>query len=182
MQYLAIACRAGLVTVFLLAVAGKAMGPRPFREFAGSIARMRVVPPRAATAAAAVTISAEALVVVLAASPAQATGIAGCALAASLSVAFSSAIAVSLRRGNRAPCRCFGRSATPLGVRHLVRNATMLTVSVLGAAACAGSGSGTGTGTGHIAAAVVAAGAGIVLGVAIAAYDEIAELVAPRGL
>jgi hypothetical protein len=171
--YLAIGCRAGLVTVFLIAVAGKAMGRRPFREFADSIARMRVIPPRAAAGAAAVVVSAEALVVVLAASPAHAAGVAGCTLAALLSVTFSSAIAVSVRRGNRAPCRCFGRSAKPLGPRHFIRNAIVLTVSALGAAACAGSG------TAHIAGAVVAAGAGLFLGLAIAAYDEVAELVTP---
>lgn len=175
MQYLAITCRAGLVTVFLIAVAAKATDPRSFREFGGSIARMRVIPPRAATAAAAATVSAEALIVVLAATPVQAVGLAGCALAASLSVAFSSAIALSLRRGNRAPCRCFGRSATPLGTGHLIRNAIVLTVSVLGAVASAESG----TGTGHGAAAVVAAGAGLVFGAAVAAYDEIVGLVAP---
>lgn len=173
MPYLAVCCRAGLATVFLIAVAGKAMGRRPFREFAGSIARMRVLPARTAEVTAAVTLSAETVIVVLAASPVQATGVVGCLLAAVLSVAFSAAIMISLRRGNRAPCRCFGRSATPLGARHVIRNAILLTVSAIGAAACAEGG------TVHAAGAAVAAGAGLFLGLAIAAYDEVAGLVAP---
>jgi Methylamine utilisation protein MauE len=171
--YVAFGCRAVLITVFLIAVAGKAASRRSLREFTGSVAAMRVIPQHAAGAAAAMTVSAEMLVIVLAAIPARAAGAAGCAMGAVLSIAFSAAIAVSLRRGNRAPCRCFGRSVTPLGARHLVRNAIVVTVSVLGAAASAGSG------TAHVAGAVVAAGAGLFLGLAIASYDEIAELLAP---
>jgi hypothetical protein len=171
--YVALGCRAALVTIFLIAVTGKAAGRGAFREFSRSVAAMRVIPPRAATSAAAMTVSAEMLVIILAAIPDRAAGAAGCALGATLSIMFSFAIAVGLRRGNRAPCRCFGRSATPLGARHLIRNAMVVTVSVLGAAV-----SGVG-GTAHVAAAVLAVGAGVFLGLVIAAYDEIAELVAP---
>lgn len=173
MAYLAVCCRAGLATVFLLAVAGKAAGRRPFREFAGSIARMRVLPPRAAVPVAAVTISAEAAIAVMIMSPFQATGIVGCLLAAVLSVTFSVAVVVSLRRGNRAPCRCFGRSVTPLGARHVIRDAILLAFAAAGAVTCAAGG------TAHAAGAAVAAGAGLFLGLAIAAYDELAALVFP---
>lgn len=173
MPYAALGCRAVLVTIFLIAVAGKAAGRTSFREFTGSLAAMGVIPPRGAAAAAAATVSAEMLVVVLSAVPASAAGVAGCATGAVLSITFSAAIAVSLRRGHRAPCRCFGRSVTPLGSRHLVRNAIVVAVSVLGAAASSGGGAL------DVAGAVVAAGAGLFLGLAIAAYDEIAELVAP---
>lgn len=173
MPYVAIGCRAALVTVFLIAVAGKVAGRGSFREFVGSVARLRVVRPRAATAAAVVTVSAEALVIVLAASPPRPADLAGCALAGLLAVMFSCAIAVSLRHGNRAPCRCFGRSTTPLGGRHLARNAVLLTVSAAGAATSAVGGAA------HLAGVVVAAGGGLFAGLAIAACDEIAELVAP---
>jgi hypothetical protein len=61
---------AALVTVFLIAVAGKAAGRGSFKEFTGSVAAMRVLPSRVA-AAAAVTMSAEAPVIALAASRAR---------------------------------------------------------------------------------------------------------------
>ena len=66
---------AALVTVFLIAplliaVAGKAAGRGSFKEFTGSVAAMRVLPSRVA-AAAAVTMSAEALVIALAAGSAR---------------------------------------------------------------------------------------------------------------
>ena len=171
--YIAIGCRGALAVIFLIAVAGKAARRGAFREFTASLAAIRVIPSRATAPAAVITVSAEALVIVLAASPVHAAAIAGCALAAGLAAAFSGAIAVSLRHGNRAPCRCFGRSATPLGARHLTRNAILLTISVTGITASAASG------TAHLPGAVVAAGAGLVAGLAIAAFDEIAELIAP---
>lgn len=172
-MYVAIGCRVAIAIVFLLAVTGKIAGRDSFSEFVSSVAAMRVVPTRAAREVATASATAEALVVVLAAIPVRATAVAGCVLAGLLSVAFSGAIAVSLRRGNRAPCRCFGMSATPLGIRHLVRNAILLLVSVAGATTALG------TGVVQVPAAVVAAVAGLFAGIVIANYDEIAELLAP---
>ncbi len=173
MLYLAVGCRAALAIVFLLAVTGKLAGRNSFREFTDSVAAMRVVPARAARPVAIASVTAEALVVLLAVSPAQVTAVAGCALAGLLSITFSGAIAVSLRRGNRAPCRCFGRSAAPLGPRHIARNAILLIVSAAGTATSLA------TGQMHTAAVVVAAGTGLFAGIVIAAYEEIAELLAP---
>ena len=170
MLYVAIGCRAALATVFLFAVTGKVAGRGSFREFTDSVAAMRVVPAHAARLAAIASVTAEALVVVLTAVPARLTATAGCALAALLSIAFSGAIAASLRRGNRAPCRCFGRSATPLGARHLARNAILLLVAAAGTAASLASGHA------HPAGAVVAAVTSLFAGITIAAYDEIAKL------
>jgi len=173
MQYIAIGCRAALVTVFLVAVAGKVAGRGSFREFTGSIAAMRVVPAHAARAGAFAAVTAEALVVVLTVIPVRAAAVAGSALAGLLSITFSAVIALSLRRGNRAPCRCFGRSAAPLGTRHITRNAILLIVSAACAAAVLGSGVVRAPG------AVVAAGTGLFAGLVIAAYDEIAEVLVP---
>lgn len=173
MQYLAIGCRAALAIVFLIAVSGKVASRRSFREFTDSLAAMRVIPAHATRLAATASVTAEALVVVLTATPARVIATAGCALAGLLSVAFSGAIAVSLRHGNRAPCRCFGRSATPLGPRHLARNAILLVVSAAGTAASLASGSVRPAGI------VVAAAAGLFAGILIASYDDIAELLVP---
>jgi hypothetical protein len=171
--YVAIGCRAAIVTVFLIAVAGKTAGRGSFREFTGSVVALRVIPPHAAAMAAAITVTAEALVIVLAVSPAHAAAAAGCALAAALSVTFSCAVAMSIRHGNRAPCRCFGRSAAPLGTRHFTRNAILLAVSAVGVATSIT------TETAHIPGAIAAGGAGLFVGLVIAAYDDIAELIAP---
>lgn len=173
MLYLAIACRTAVAIAFLVAVTAKIAGRGSFGEFTRSVAAMRVVPPTTARTVAGASVTAEALVVVLTAIPARATAVAGCALAALLSVMFSGAIAVSLRHGNRAPCRCFGRSPTPLGTRHLARNAILLLVSAAGAAAALGNG------VVHPAAAVVAAGTGLFVGLVMAAYDEVVELLIP---
>jgi hypothetical protein len=171
--YVAIGCRAVLAVVFLIAVCGKLAGRGAFREFAASLAAMRVIPAPAAAPVAAITVSAEALVIAAVASPAATAALAGCVLAAGLSAAFLATVAISLRHGNRAPCRCFGRSAIPLGARHLTRNAILLIVAATGAAASAGSG------TVQLPGVIVAAGAGLAAGLAIAACDEIAELIAP---
>lgn len=56
----------------------------------------------------------------------------GFGLACSLLAAFTAAVGVALRRGRRAPCRCFGASSTPIGPRHLVRNTALLAIVVLG--------------------------------------------------
>lgn len=173
MWYLAIGCRAAIAIVFLLALAGKVTGRESFGEFTASVRAMRVVPARAVGTVAAASVTAEALVVVLAVIPTTVTAIAGCGLAALLAIVFSAGIAASLRRGNRAPCRCFGRSATPLGPRHIMRNAILLIVAAAGLAATLGHQAVSAPGV------VVAAGTGLFVGIVIASYDELAELLAP---
>lgn len=173
MPYIAIACRVSITVIFAIAAAGKLSGRDSFREFTRSVVAMQVVPPRAAGAAAGFSAAAELLAASLAVIPLRATGIAGCALAGLLAVAFSFAITVSLRRGNRAPCRCFGKSATPLGGRHIARNALILAISV------AGIGTLPGRAAVSAPAVIVAAAAGLFIGLGIAAYDEIGELIAP---
>ncbi len=47
-------------------------------------------------------------------------------------LAFSIMIVARLREGRRPPCACFGAwSATPIGPRHLVRNAALAALGVL---------------------------------------------------
>jgi Methylamine utilisation protein MauE len=58
----------------------------------------------------------------------------GLAAASLLLTIFTAAIALALHRGVRAPCRCFGGSATPLRRRHLFRNALLLAVTAAGLA------------------------------------------------
>jgi uncharacterized membrane protein YphA (DoxX/SURF4 family) len=49
-----------------------------------------------------------------------------------LLVAFSALIARRLRQGQHPPCACFGAwSATPIGPRHLLRNAVLIAIGCL---------------------------------------------------
>jgi hypothetical protein len=98
------------------------------------------------------------------------TAVAGFVLATGLLLAFTAAIAASLRRGRRAPCRCFGATETPIGPRHLVRNATLICFAVLGALAP--------DGLPPLAGAAVAVAAGVVVAVFVVAMDDIAVVFA----
>jgi uncharacterized membrane protein YphA (DoxX/SURF4 family) len=54
------------------------------------------------------------------------------ALALAMLLAFTALIGVRLARGEHPPCACFGAwSATPVGPRHLVRNAALLIVGIV---------------------------------------------------
>jgi hypothetical protein len=173
MVYLAIGCRATVATVFALAVAGKVIGAGAFTEFTRSVIDMNAVPRRLALPAAWATVLTEGLTVVLVLIPLRSAGIVGCALALVLTAAFSSAIARSIRAGNQAACRCFGRSSTPLRARHLVRNGLLLLMALLGLVASSSGSSAAWS------SALVSAVAGLFIGLAVAGFDEIAQLLAP---
>lgn len=173
MQYLAIGCRTATAVVFLLAVAGKVLGSGAFAEFTRSVADMKAVRPRLVQPAARATVLAEALVLVLVAIPLRITAVLGFAVAVLLTALFSNAIRRTLRSGNRVPCRCFGRSSSPLGPRHLVRNGLLLALTVTGLAVSWAAGSA------DLAGALVAVLAGLFLGLIIASFDDLAQLLAP---
>jgi hypothetical protein len=173
MQYLAIGCRAAVGLVFLLALAGKLAGAGAFAEFARSVREMRAAPPALVPVVARATVLAEGLTVLLLAIGLRITILLGLGLAVLLTAAFSHAVLRTVRSGNRTPCRCFGRSSSPLGPRHLVRNGLLLGVAVAGLVASAAGGSA------GLAGALVAVLAGLFLGLVIAAFDDLAQLVAP---
>lgn len=61
---------------------------------------------------------------------ARTTAVAGAILAVALLGLFTCAIAVSMARGRRPACRCFGQlSASPVGARTLARNAALMVVA-----------------------------------------------------
>lgn len=172
MQYLAIGCRTAVVVVFLLAVAGKVLGSGAFAEFSRSVAEMKAAPARLVPVVARTTVLAEALTALLVIGI-RVTAVIGFSLAIVLTVLFSQAILRSIRSGNRTACRCFGRSISPLGPRHLVRNGLLLGVSVAGLTASWAGGSA------ELAGALVAVLAGLFLGLVIASFDDLAQLLAP---
>jgi hypothetical protein len=168
MEYLSLAGRVLLGVTFAVASAGKVLG---FRAFAADLARMRVLPRRWVTAAAVLTVTAEAAVAPLLI--AGRTVPLGVALAALLLTAFGAVIVVLLRRGQAASCPCFGRAPTPLGVRHLARNGLLLIaagLAVTGPAALS---------TAGVAGVVAAVAAGVFTASLVIRLDDLTALFAP---
>ncbi|AEV87840.1 hypothetical protein ACWT_6827 [Actinoplanes sp. SE50] len=174
MPCLEIAARLLIGTVFAVAVAGKVRSGAAYREHVRSLRRMGVLPDRWVPAAAGAAAGAEAVVVVLLAVPARWTGVPGFALAGGLLAVFTAAIAVSLRGGNRAPCRCFGASSTPLGGAHVVRNLLLLGVDLAALTAMF-----VAARPATLAGGVVAALAGLIAGALVTSYDDIVALWRP---
>ncbi|MBF6049847.1 methylamine utilization protein MauE [Streptomyces sp. NRRL B-1677] len=173
MGCLAIGIQCLIGVVFLASSAGKAAGRRSFDRFVSSVAGMQVVPVRRARPVARTVVAAEGAVCVSLAVPVPAATVVGLAIAAVLLAVFTAGIALSVRRGVRAPCRCFGASPTPLGPRHIVRNLALTAAAVTGAAAAGAGGTAT---PGGVAVAVLA---GLLLGALVAALDDILDLFRP---
>ncbi|GAB3425396.1 MauE/DoxX family redox-associated membrane protein [Flindersiella endophytica] len=124
MEYVVLACQVTLAGVFLFSFASKVRNRNAYEEFVASVVILRLARYRGSRVLALATVAAEAASVILLIVPS--TSKAGLALAACLLTAFTTVIAVELRRGSRAPCRCFGASSTPLGLPHLLRNLILL--------------------------------------------------------
>jgi hypothetical protein len=52
-------------------------------------------------------------------------------VAGALVTAFTALVAINLIRGNRVPCPCFGSSPAPIGGPTIVRNVSLLALSVV---------------------------------------------------
>lgn len=130
MPYVTLACRLATGIVFVVAVIGKVRSRSAFREFVGTVHEMTSLAPPWNTAASAGVILVEASVVALM-TAGQAAPF-GFSLAGAVLLGFSSAIARAVRAGSRAPCRCFGSARAPLGARHLLRNAGLFGMAIVG--------------------------------------------------
>ena len=128
MEFTGLTFRILLGVVFAVSLAGKLRGTGDFVE-----ATRRLVPVRFARwdrpLAAAVAAVELAVIALLVFQPTVSY-----LLALGLLAAFTVALAAALRRGETAPCHCFGSGSTPLGRRHLVRNAVLLSIAALGLA------------------------------------------------
>ncbi|MFD1933453.1 MULTISPECIES: MauE/DoxX family redox-associated membrane protein [Nonomuraea] len=165
MEYVRIGCVCLVGLVFAVTAVSKL---RDFQGFARSLPALVTVPGRAVRPLAAVVVALEALVPILVAVPAATPY--GLALAGGLLVAFTAAIAIALRRGQRAPCRCFGASAAPLGARHLVRNSLLIAAASLAVLLPGGSP--------VLAGTSMALGAGLIGTILIVSFDDIVDLFA----
>lgn len=165
MDYMRVACASLLAVVFAVSAVAKL---RDLGGFARSLPALFPAGRAFARPLTAVITAAEAAVPFLLVIPHAAAY--GFGLAAVLLVAFTVAIGSALRRGRRAPCRCFGASSAPVGTRHLGRNAALLAAAALGIPP---------PGTLPPAAGLaVAAGAGLVGAVLVVSLDDIIDLFA----
>lgn len=175
MAYVDIGCRFALGLVFVVSAWSKLKSPAEFAAFTRSVRRLGVLPDGALARVAAIGIAAaEVVVPVLVAIPWGVSVVAGYVAAVFMLSAFTVGIALSLRRGDRTPCGCFGRSPVPLGGRHVVRNLLLVAIALGGLAATV-----TGTGADDLGIATVAAVAGLVVGALLTVAEDITELVSP---
>jgi hypothetical protein len=172
-HYLPLAIRCLIATVFAVAAVSKVAGRAAFDQFAGSVRGWPLPAALPVRPVAALVVAAEFAVCLLLGSGATAGGY---ALALVLLSGFSVAVAWALVRGVRAPCRCFGASAAPLGSRHLVRNAVLGAVAAAGLVTSVTGAAPAGRQPGGVAVAVAA---GLVLGGLVAVLDDIVELFRP---
>lgn len=175
MSHLGLACAVALAGVFLVSARGKVGGVR-FRVFVATAGPLRLLPRKWRGMAAAAVATVE-----LAVATAFAVGAAFAVLgvdravlvlaflgAAALLVAFTIAIVLMLRRGERAPCHCFGAHEAPLGPAHLVRNLILLALAVTGSLA---------QGSGYAAPGVALAALAGALAAALAVrFDDLVDL------
>jgi hypothetical protein len=184
MAYVVLSVRCLLGAVFVMSAASKLRSRAAFDEFAASVRRVgvadRLVRP-VAVIVAAVEVLIPVLLAVPVTAPAPTGGVsrlatgAGLALAAGLLSAFAVAILAALRRGVRAPCRCFGTSSTPLGFRHVARNSALVVAAAIGLAALTS----VADGAVQPGNAAIAAATGLVGAVLVTALDDLVELLSP---
>ncbi len=133
-----------LVVVFATSGASKLRGPDAQRTFAASLGDLPFLPARSVRGVAAALTAGELMVAadLLASLIAGWAGLPGAvamtavALTATaiLLITLTVGIAITLRRGVRAGCACFGSAHRPLGVSHLVRNVLLLAAAGTAAA------------------------------------------------
>jgi hypothetical protein len=169
--YVAIGCGVVLATIFAVSAVGKARSATAFKAFVDSLGDMRLVPRRWRGAVAAGVIVVEAGVVVLLVVPGGARF--AFPVAAALLTLFAAAVAVTVRRGVRAACLCFGaRVSRPLDRVHVVRNLVLAGVGGLGTVAVTTSS----PGDVHLAGVAVAAGAAAVVAAVVLRLDDVVDL------
>ncbi|MFF4198256.1 MauE/DoxX family redox-associated membrane protein [Nonomuraea sp. NPDC001831] len=173
MEYLAVGIRWLIGVVFLVSFANKVAGRKAFNSFVASIQETSLVPSWLAGPAALVVVGCEASICMFLALPVWAANVVGYLVACGLLASFVGVITLMIRRGTRHACHCFGSASTLLGMRHVVRNAILIGMCIIGMAAHPPSGSM------NIGEWALAAVAGLVVGGTVTQLDTIAELFQP---
>lgn len=167
MGYLALGCQVLLGGVFAVSSGSKLHSRAAFADFTAATARLTGAHAARAFRFAVAVVAVEVVVVLALCTPWLARW--GFVAAAGLLAVLTAAIVRSLRRGQRATCRCFGVSDAPLGTLHVARNAVLAALCALGVAAGAASTPDPGV----ACVAVAAALAGVVL---VVRLDDVAGL------
>ncbi|GGX36446.1 MauE/DoxX family redox-associated membrane protein [Streptomyces lomondensis] len=175
MNYFAYGVRGLLTTVFLIAVAGKVGRAGAFSAFADSLRPLAAVSGPAVRAVALAVVAVEGAVCLALTLPYPPATLAGLLAATALLAVFALVIARSVGRGTTVQCRCFGRSAAPLGRAHVVRNGLLASVAGTGAAAVA-TGPAGGADPGTVA---VAWCAGVIAGGLVTVVEDLVSLFRP---
>jgi len=168
-SYLALACRAMLVAVFVVSFVSKVRGRAAYADFRRSVVEWQVLPARWSGPAAAGAVAGEVVVVLLLAL--LWTAPVGFVAAAIVLAAFTFGIVSAVRRGRVTSCRCFGASTATIGPAHVVRNGLLVVVcaaGVVGEASATGSPS-----VGGAALALSAAAIGVLF---VVRFDDVVAL------
>jgi hypothetical protein len=131
--YVALTCRCVIAITFGFSVFSKIKNGAAFRDFADWLGGVPPVSRRTQLPVAVALVAGELAVTGAVIAPETVRW--GLILAVLLLTVFAAGIYAALRRGLRAPCRCFGASTTPLGRSQIVRNALLVLVAVTGAIA-----------------------------------------------
>lgn len=175
MSYVVLGCRCALGLVFVASVVAKLRGRKSYAGLVAATGRLApgwLVARVPAGVVAGGVIATEAAVPVLLVLPGTAR--VGFVLADLLSLAFAAAVMAALRRGDRAPCHCFGVSARPVGGVHVARNVVLAAVAGIGLASGP-----VAAGPLEPAGVVAAVVAGAVVAAVTVAADDLAELFRP---
>ncbi|MCX5202365.1 methylamine utilization protein MauE [Streptomyces sp. NBC_00237] len=168
MEYVVLACRVLVGTMFVASAASKLLSAASFRSFVTATRDMGVPAAIAPGVAVGVVAGECASAVLLALWPG---GVAGFVVAGVLLVGFTAGIAGVLLRGKDQSCNCFGSTTAPIGPRHVVRNAALLAVVAAGLLCRTG-----GPGQTHWAGVLGAVLAGLVGAALVLSTDNLAEL------
>ncbi|MFE5328168.1 MauE/DoxX family redox-associated membrane protein [Embleya sp. NPDC056575] len=175
MDYFAYGVRGFVIAVFLIAVVGKVGRAGAFAAFVDSLRPLAVVPESAVRAVALAVVVVEGAICVALAWPYAPATRAGLAAATALLAVFAVVVARSMSKGTTVLCRCFGRSAAPLGRVHVVRNGLLASVAGAGTAAVAAGPAGGS----HAGTAAVAWSAGVIVGGLATVLEDLASLFRP---
>jgi hypothetical protein len=172
-QYVALAGRVLIATVFLVSAFTKLRSAAAFGAFRRSTRRMAILPEPLVQPVAVLVVAAEAAIVLLLTTPTRPTGLMGLALAATLLAGLAAAIGSTVRRGINTTCQCFGHSTAPLGIFHIVRNLALVVVAAVAAVTVA-QGGGL-----ELGGALLAGLVGVLLGALVTVLDDVRQVLRP---
>ncbi|WP_167533754.1 MauE/DoxX family redox-associated membrane protein [Streptomyces marokkonensis] len=173
--YLVDSGRILLGLVFLCSVAGKLRTAHAFRLFRDGVGRLVPRLRRWKAPVAVLVVAAELSTVAALAVPG--TTVLGFGLAAGLLLAFTAGLVGALRREALVSCHCFGPRGDTVALRHVVRNAVLVGVTLACLAARLAA---PGAGAAPSPWLLLAGGVAVLLALLIVVMDDLASLFRPR--